>query len=146
MLDYAQLLIAGFNDKEYYACGGMEDGLPGVVFGVVHLIILIIKIGVPILLIIIGMIDLGKAVVAQKEEEIKKGQSLFIKKLIAAILVFLVVFIVQFVVKFIAPDDQQSVTKCIDCFVNGKNECTELHDKVNKDNTTVDPSSGSENR
>lgn len=123
MLNYAQLLIGGFENEENYVCGSMTDGLPGVVFGVVHLIILIIKIGIPILLVIMGMIDLGKAVVAQKEEEIKKGQSLFIRKLISALLVFLVVFVVQFLVKFIAPKDGGTVSNCIDCFVNGIDSC-----------------------
>ena len=35
-------------------------------------VIPIIQIGIPILLIIFGMLDLGKAVVAGKEDEIKK--------------------------------------------------------------------------
>lgn len=50
----------------------------------------LIKIGVPILLVIWGSWDLGKAVMAQKDDEIKNAQKLFIKKLIIAILVFLV--------------------------------------------------------
>ena len=50
----------------------------------------LIKIGVPILLVIWGSWDLGKAVMAQKDDEIKNAQKVFIKKLIIAILVFLV--------------------------------------------------------
>ena len=118
MLNYAQLLIGGFDNEINYQCSGL-DPFPGVVPGIVHLIITIIKIGVPVLLIIMGMIDLGKAVVAQKEDEIKKGQGLFIKKLIAALLVFLVVFIVQFLVKFISPKDGNRIQSCLNCFING---------------------------
>lgn len=51
--------------------------MEGVVFNekipqIVSLLINLIKVGVPVLLIIFGMLDLGKAVVAQKEDEIKK--------------------------------------------------------------------------
>ena len=38
-----------------------------------HGIIPLIQIGIPIILIILGMLDLGKAVIASKEDEIKKG-------------------------------------------------------------------------
>ena len=39
-----------------------------------HGIIPLIQIGIPIILIILGMLDLGKAVVASKEDEIKNAQ------------------------------------------------------------------------
>lgn len=55
----------------------------------------IIQIGIPIILIILGMFDLGKAVVASKEDEIKAAQKLLIKRVIYAILIFFVVLIVQ---------------------------------------------------
>ena len=56
----------------------------------VHTIVLIIKIAVPVLLVIFGSIDLLKGVIAAKEDEIKKGQQVFIKRLIAGALVFFV--------------------------------------------------------
>ena len=103
-----------------YSCGPGDFQFEGIFPKVVSIEITVIKIGVPILLIILGMIDLGKAVVAQKEEEIKKGQGLFIKRLISALLVFLVVFVVQIAVRFIAGSDNSKVSRCIDCFVSGK--------------------------
>ena len=77
----------------------------------------VIKIVVPILLIIYGMLDLGKAVMAQKEDEIKKGQQTFIKRLVAAAIVFLVVFIVQIVFNLVA-NDSGNIWGCVDCFIN----------------------------
>ena len=53
-----------------------------------------IKVVVPIILIIIGMVDLAKAVAAKEEKEIKTAQQGLVKKAIAAVLVFLVVSIV----------------------------------------------------
>ena len=89
---------------------------------VISTIVTIIKIGIPILLIIFGMLDLGKAVVASKEDEIKKGQQTFFKRVIAAILVFFVVAIVQLLIKFINDPDSSTITSCMDCFLN--NNCS----------------------
>ncbi len=44
---------------------------------------------VPILLILWGTIDLVKAVVAGKEEDIKKNQKALVKRVISAVIVFL---------------------------------------------------------
>lgn len=52
--------------------------------------------GIPIVLIIFGLIDLGKAVIAGKEDEMKKAQSQLIKRFIYAIAAFLIVTIVYF--------------------------------------------------
>ncbi len=87
-------------------CAGMA--IPDTVFNVVALIIRGIKIVVPILLIIWGMIDFAKSVVAKKEEDIKKYQKSFIMRLISAALVFLVIIIVQLVVSLLAGVEKQS--------------------------------------
>ena len=68
-----------------------------IVPNVVHTVVTLIKIGIPILLVIFGMLDLGKAVMAGKEDEMKKAQGTLIKRVVYAVLIFLVVFIVQLV-------------------------------------------------
>ena len=80
-------------------CGTML--IPAQIVSVIQVIINLIRFGVPILLIIFGMLDLGKSVMAQKEDEIKKGQQLFVKRLISAAIVFFVVTIVQFFVNIL---------------------------------------------
>ena len=60
-------------------------------------VIPLIQIGIPIILIVLGMLDLGKAVMASKEDEIKSAQKLLIKRCIYAVAIFFVVFIVQIV-------------------------------------------------
>ena len=84
-------------------------------------IVTLIKIGVPILLIIFGMLDLGKAVMAQKEDEIKKGWQTFIKRMIAAAIVFFVVVIVQLILNLVGGDSKDTVWNCVDCFIS--NNC-----------------------
>ena len=61
----------------------------------------VLQIVIPIGLIIMGTIDLGKAVISSNEDDIKKGQKAFMKRCLAAVLVFLVVTIVNFVTGFV---------------------------------------------
>ncbi len=104
-----------------YTCGNLGTTFSGYFPYVVHTAVVIIKVAIPILLIIFGMLDLGKAVVASKEDEIKKGQQTFVKRLIAAIIVFFVTLIVQLVVKFAAgrSEDGTTIVNCMNCFING---------------------------
>ena len=60
---------------------------------------------IPIGLILFGMLDLGKAVIAGKEDEMKKAQGTLIKRVIYAIAIFLVITIVTFVTGLIGSKD-----------------------------------------
>ena len=80
-----------------------------------------LKIVTPIILIIVGMIQIVKAVASSKEDEIKKAQGGLIKKIIIAVLIFFVIAIVQFVINRVADDEQASVSSCMKCFLN--NDC-----------------------
>lgn len=62
----------------------------------------LIQIGVPIILIILGTIDLGKAVIASKEDEIKNAQKMLVKRAIFAVAIFFVVTIVSLVFSLFA--------------------------------------------
>ena len=90
---------------------------------VVSLIINIIKIGVPVVLIILGMMDMFKAMTAQKEDEIKKAQGLFFKRLVAAVLVFLVFVIVDLLFSVLGSFNDTGadadVWDCAECFIKG---------------------------
>ena len=59
-------------------------------------------IGIPIVLIVFGMIDLGKAVIASKEDEVKKATKAFGKRFLYAVGVFAVVWIVSTVFTLVA--------------------------------------------
>lgn len=112
-------LVDNFNLDGLYRCGNLSFEFSGTFPYLVSTAILIIKIVVPILLIIFGMLDLGKAVVASKEDEIKKGQQTFVKRVVAAVIVFFVIQIVQLIVSFVSNRDQD-ISNCFNCFVNGK--------------------------
>ena len=106
------------NDSSSYTCGSLGFSFPGTFPYLVHTIIIIIQIAVPILLVIFGMLDMGKAVVAAKEDDIKKGQQTLIKRIIAALIVFFVILIVQLLIGFVSGSNENSVLDCFDCFVN----------------------------
>ena len=101
-----------------YTCGGTNFVFSGTMPNMVSTIIQVIQIIVPILLIIFGMLDLGKAVAASKEDEIKKGQQLFLKRAITAVIVFFVILLVQIVVRLVSGNNA-SVMNCLNCFVHG---------------------------
>lgn len=96
----------------------LTEGI-GSIQSIVSTIILAIQIAIPVLLIIFGMFDLGKAVVASKEDEIKKGQQLFIKRLISAVLVFFVIFIVKVLINLVASGSSNEIWDCADRFITG---------------------------
>jgi hypothetical protein len=103
-----------------YTCGGTGLVFSGTFPYIISTIVTVIKIAVPILLIIFGMLDLGKAVVAAKEDEIKKGQQTFIKRIIAAAIVFFVITIVKMVLSFLAGGTENgSIYQCVNCFIEG---------------------------
>lgn len=83
----------------------------------VHTIILIIQVAVPVLLVVFGMMDLVKAVMGQKEDEIKKGQQTLVKRIVAAAIVFFVFVVVKLVIGLVA--DSSDIMGCAECFVNG---------------------------
>lgn len=62
----------------------------------------LIQFAVPIVIIILGSIDLFKAVIASKEDEIKAAQKLLIKRVIYGVAIFFIVAIVQLVFNTLA--------------------------------------------
>ena len=112
-----------------YCTGIFENGqgIPDGIGNVVHLIIIAIQVVVPILLIIWGMIDFAKAIIGQDEDKIKAGQKTFVKRLIAAVVVFLIVTIVQLAINLAVSvsesgdgNEAQTAWDCAYELINGK--------------------------
>ena len=60
------------------------------ILDVVGTVVTIFKIAIPVILIILGSIELGKAVIASKDDEIKKATSGLIKRVIGAVVIFFI--------------------------------------------------------
>ena len=84
-------------------CGSLN--IPEGILDIVSMVLKALYIGVLVILIIWGILDLGKSIISQKEEEIKKYQRMFFKRLLSAILVFFVPLIVLFVVSTLSKTD-----------------------------------------
>lgn len=72
------------------------------ILGTARLVVRILQILIPVALIIWGTIDLGKGVIAGEEKKIAENRKLFVKRLVAAVIVFLVPFIVRTVMGFVS--------------------------------------------
>lgn len=108
-----------------YCNGILGDGrgIPQTIGDLIHYLYLGIKIVVPILLVIFAMLDLGRAITAKKEEDIKKYQGSCIKRIITGLLVFLVIVVVEFVLGFVEPEtgtSGESPVKCAMEVIKGK--------------------------
>ena len=76
-------------------------------------VINIIQFAVPVIIILLGTIDLGKAVMAGEDKEIKAAQGMFIRRLIYGVVVFFVVFIVKTVFGLV--DTDATTSTCWHC-------------------------------
>ena len=84
----------------------------------------------PIILVIVGSIDLVKGMMSQQEDEIKKGQKIFVKRLIAAACMFLIVVVVKLMISIVADStNNQNISSCMDAFLNGRFESDASCDK-----------------
>lgn len=111
------------NVLETVTCGGYT--FEAIIPNLVHSAVTLIKIFIPIILIVFGMLDMGKAVLSNDEKVMKESQQRLIKRILYAVLVFLIVSLVQIVFGIVGKADSESgntATTCINCFVNG--DCT----------------------
>ena len=102
------------------SCGSITD-IPTVLPKVISILYTIIQVAVPIILVVMGMIDLFKSLSAQKEDDMKKSQQMFIKRLISAVIIFFVFMTVKLVISFVDDEKSPDILDCAECFI--KNDC-----------------------
>ena len=97
MLELFQILD-GIPAVDLTSCGGLGPVIKFIKFGIMP----IIQFGIPIMLILFGSLDLGKAVMSQDDKEIKGATGKLIKRAIAAAIVFFIPWIVNLVMSLIS--------------------------------------------
>lgn len=106
-------LLENFFIADFEFC---RDGVLNT-FKLVGIAITIIKILIPLLLIIFGTIDFGKAVVSDDAKAIKSSSSLLVKRVIAGIIIFFIPTILKFVFGLVYDSteatDFENCTKCM---------------------------------
>lgn len=105
MLD--ALLFLANKTASSVCTGGIAE-----VVGLAKMVIKVLQLVVPIGLIIMGTIDMAKAVIAGDEKKMKEAQKPFIKRIIAAVIVFLIPIIVNMVLSFVTTGNSD----WIDCW------------------------------
>ena len=107
-------LGAGFDISEF--CTEMSE-----ILQIVGYVLLIFKIAIPLLIIALGVFDFGKAVVAEKEDEIKKQTKRLIMRVVAGIIIFMVPSIITWIFGAISGyqeiEDKASFDVCETCFL-----------------------------
>jgi len=61
----------------------------------------IIRIAVPVLLIVLGMMDFSRAIISNDEKALKEAQSIFVKRLIAGVVIFFLPVMLNLLLSFI---------------------------------------------
>jgi hypothetical protein len=108
------------------------------IWQVVGYILLVFKIVIPIILIIFGMLDLGKAVIASKDDEIKKAMKSLAMRAIAAVVIFFIPTIVGLVMglvsNFSSSGAESDYNVCRSCLTApNKTTCSDASKKANGD-------------
>lgn len=87
--------------------------------GLVGWALTIIKIGIPLVIIALGLIDLGKAAISSKPEEVKKTATSLIWRFVGGVVIFFIPTIVMlvfgFVNKFSDAQKQLDFNICYKC-------------------------------
>lgn len=92
-------------------------GKISLIITIAHTVFDIIQIGVPVILIVVGGLDMGKAIINSKEDEIKKAQKLLVQKIVTAALVFLLVPLLSLVIGLLpANEDITGTTTWKECW------------------------------
>ena len=112
---------SNYSDVSTSCGGGILINIPKALPQITSIAYTLIQIAVPVVLVIMGMLDLFKGITAQKEDEIEKARKMFINRLIAAATVFFVFVIVKVIISAVADKNSTGIIGCAECFV--KNSC-----------------------
>jgi hypothetical protein len=88
-------------------------------------VIRIILIVIPIIIVLMGTFDLGKAVMAGEDKEIKEAQKMFVKRLVYGVIIFFIPYIVAGVYSLFdgmsteGGDTNEGSNLCWKCAING---------------------------
>ena len=106
---------------------GTSDGFcahTASIFQLLGTILIVFKIIIPILLIIFGMIDLGKAVIATDSKQVKESVNHFVKRCVVAVIIFFLPTIIGAIFGLVEnfKDAKADYEVCRLCVVNPNGE------------------------
>jgi len=131
---FISLISTSVFASECFVCGNTY--FPLGVSTLIRNIFNLIKLLVPVIIIIMGMIDLFKAVVASDEKKMSEAMPKLVRKLISGIMIFIILSIVQFVFKNVLNNNglfTDSMMDCVNYFIAEEPDaiaCPERGDNV----------------
>lgn len=99
------------------------------IWQIIGWVLWVFKIAIPIVIIVLGMIDLGKAVVASKDDEIKKSVKSLVMRAIAGIVIFFIPTLIGAIFSLVGEFRDDTAYKneykiCSECITHpGDNTC-----------------------
>ena len=95
--------------------------------------LMVFKIAIPIILIVLGMIDLGKAVVSSDDKAISKSVKSLAMRIGAAVCIFFVPTVVSFVIGVVDTSVIDDSAICRSCISNpGGDTCSGAYSALNE--------------
>ncbi len=115
------------------SCGNITD-IPSKLPKLTSEVFLLLEIAIPVLLVIMGTLDLFKSITSNKEDEMAKGRKMFLKRLITAAIVFFIIAITKLIISFLDSDNSTALIDCMDCFIS--NDCEKYNeDSINNNDS-----------
>lgn len=101
-----------------------DEGVKRVMY-MAYIVITACKIIVPIILVVMGTIDMARAVIAQDDGALKKQAMTFAKRCIAGVLVFFVPSITLAIFNLVEgfSETKSKYEKCVTCILDSGDDC-----------------------
>ena len=96
------------------------------IWQIVGKIIFMIKIIVPILIIVLASIDLGKATISSDDKAISKAGKTLLRRIVTGIIIFFIPLLIKVLFNMIAgfnEDIKNDYENCVVCLTDPYNEC-----------------------
>lgn len=104
-------------------------------------VIYIIRIVIPVIIILLGTLDLGKAVIAGEDKKIKEAQKIFIQRIIYGVAIFFIFVIVEVIFGLLGVETNEGDSKiCWDCATKPHNKICIKYVKDAEENKGIDNS------
>ena len=102
------------------------------IWQIIGWVLWVFKIVIPIVIIVFGMIDLGKAVVASKDDEIKKSVKSLVMRAIAGVIIFFIPTLVGAIFGLVGEfnDNRDEYNVCQQCISSPGGTCNDIVDCV----------------
>ena len=124
MLNFIIASVNNLNIEEINICDPENTTLKA--FQVIGYILFILKILIPILIIVLGMIDFGKSAISSDEKAMQKSAMSLVKRIIIGIAIFFVPLLVKIIFNMIgqfSSEMKKDYINCVNCLTSPYKNC-----------------------